>query len=134
MTEQLVLVDTSAWVDYLRGEATTVADQVSRLITQDRLTTCPLVFQEVLQGIKDQKEYDHTRRLLETIPKLHYDAYEAAIGAAEIFRVLRRKGITIRKSNDCLIAWYALQGKCAILHRDRDFDLMVKPLSLKVLK
>lgn len=130
----MVLVDTSAWIDYLRGAIGATADQVSQLISEDRLAICPLIFQEILQGIKDQNEYTSTRQMLETIPKLRYDEYVAAISAADIFRVLRRRGITIRKSNDCLIAWYALQSDCSILHRDRDFDLMAKPLALKVFK
>lgn len=134
MSDQLVLIDTSAWIDYLRGETGSTADQVSQLISQDRLATCPLIFQELLQGIQNQSEYESTRQMLETIPKLRYDDYKTAIGAADIFRFLRRRGITIRKSNDCLIAWYALESGCAVLHKDRDFDLMAKPLSLKIFR
>jgi predicted nucleic acid-binding protein len=66
--------------------------------------------------------------------KIEANAYTAAHGAAQIFRKLRQRGITIRAGGDCLIAWYALHAGCALLHGHRDFDLMKKPLGLKVLR
>ncbi|AFM11194.1 type II toxin-antitoxin system VapC family toxin [Turneriella parva] len=129
-----VLVDTSAWIDYLLGRESETAGKMNELLSNDQVVICPLIVQEILQGLKSQQEFDHTKLLLSSMPRLHFNPYDAAEGAANLYRTLRRQGITIRKTNDCLIAWYALQAGCAVLHRDRDFDLMAKPLKLKVLK
>lgn len=134
MTHDAVLVDTSIWIEYFRDSKTPAVDLFDKLLNNDQVTVCPLIFQEVLQGIRDQTEYSQTKELLESLPRLKADVYLAAIGAADIFRSLRQQGITIRKSNDCLIAWYALNAGCPVLHNDRDFDLMAKPLKLKVLR
>ncbi|GAB4445027.1 MAG: type II toxin-antitoxin system toxin ribonuclease VapC11 [Turneriella sp.] len=131
---QPTLVDTSAWVDYLIGRSSPVAETVSTLLSEDNVLICPMVHQEILQGIRDNNEHLEVKSLLQTIPRLKFDAYAAAEGAADVYRTLRRQGITIRKSNDCLIAWYALQARIAVLHRDRDFDIMAKPLKLKVMR
>ncbi len=69
---------------------------------------------------------------LQSLYRLHADEYLAAEGAAQIYRRLRRKGITIRKSNDCLIAWHAMENKIPILHKDRDFDKMARPLNIEL--
>jgi len=130
---QPTLVDTSAWTDYLIGRSSAVANAVSILLSEDNVLICPMVHQEILQGIRDNNEHREVKSLLRTIPRLKFDVYEAAEGAADLYRTLRRQGITIRKSNDCLIAWYALQARIPILHRDRDFDVMAKPLKLKVI-
>ncbi len=133
MTRRPVLVDTSVWIEYLRATSGPEGDLLGKLLSNDLVTVCPLIFQEVLQGIREPTEYAQTKELLDSLPRLNAEPYAAAIGAAEIFRKLRRQGITIRKSNDCLIAWYALNAGCSVFHKDRDFDLMEKPLSLKVL-
>jgi predicted nucleic acid-binding protein len=131
----LVLVDSSVWIDFFNGNAGKEVDHLSRLIgSGESIATCPPVVQEVLQGFKSDADFNLVAYHLREARQLAFSAYEGAEAAAQIFRSLRKKGITIRKGSDCLIAWYALQGKCAVLHRDRDFDLMVKPLSLKILR
>lgn len=97
------------------------------------IAICPPIMQEVLQGFRSDTDYSVARFHLEDLDKLEADPYRAADGAADIYRSLRKRGLTVRKSNDCLIAWYALQARIPVLHRDRDFDVMAKPLKLKVI-
>ena len=87
---------------------------------------CPVIIQEVLQGIKNDLQFKKVKNSFLALPVLTEDPVEAAIGAAEIYRQLRKKGITIRKSNDCLIAWYALENTIQVVHRERDFDMIFK--------
>ena len=87
---------------------------------------CPTILQEILQGIKNDKQFRQIKENLIAFNLLKDDAYEMAIKAASLYRKLRKKGITIRKSNDCLIAQYAIQNSLNILHQDRDFDLIME--------
>ena len=90
--------------------------------------TCPVIIQEILQGIKNENTFQQIKESLLALTVLTVNPTEAAIGAAQIYRQLRKKGITIRKSNDCLIAFYALKNGAEVVHRDRDFDLIFKNL------
>jgi predicted nucleic acid-binding protein len=129
-----ILVDSSVWIDFFNGANNATTDQLSLIISREGdILTCPPIIQEVLQGFKSDADYNLTAFHLDNAVKIESDVYEAAHGAAQLFRKLRKQGITIRKGSDCLIAWYALKAKCFVLHKDRDFDLMAKPLSLKIL-
>lgn len=122
MNEPL-LVDTSVWIDFFNGKETTNVQVFTKYLKNDfPLFTCPIIIQEILQGIKSDKQYKQVKDYLFALNVLNDDAIEAALGAVKIYRELREKGITIRKSNDCLIAYYAIKYALKILHNDRDFD------------
>ncbi len=126
MNESL-LIDTSVWIDFFKGTETDNVKKFSYYLENDfPVFTCPIIIQEVLQGIKNDKVYRQVRDHLFALNVLNDDAIEVALGAAEIFRNLRAKGFTIRKSNDCLIAWYAKKFSLKILHNDRDFDTICR--------
>lgn len=84
--------------------------------------------------IASLQELEKLKDLLLGIARVELDPYAAAIGAGEIFFSCRKAGITIRKSNDCLIAFYCISSNLVLLHRDRDFDLISKIINLKMLK
>lgn len=118
-----LIVDTSVWIDFFRGNESEQVLIFSEYLEKDYpLFICPIIIQEVLQGIKSEKEYKQIKDYLFALTILNDDAVDAALGAIKIYRKLREKGITIRKSNDCLIAHYAIKYSLKILHRDRDFD------------
>ena len=130
-----VLVDSSVWIDHFLGSHSPQSDILVNLLKGDaRIAICPPIMQEVLQGFRSDTDYNAARFFLDDMEKLEAEPYHAAHGATEIYRSLRKRGLTIRKSTDCLIAWYALQARIPVLHRDRDFDMMAKPLKLKILK
>jgi predicted nucleic acid-binding protein len=126
MNEPL-LIDTSVWVDFFNGVDSDNVNVFSYYLENDfPIFICPVIIQEILQGIKSEKEYRQVKEYLFALNVLNDDAIEAALGAVKIYRKLREKGITIRKSNDCLIAYYAIKYSLKILHRDRDFDNIIK--------
>ena len=122
-----ILIDTSVWIDFFNGIESDNTKIFSDYLENDLpIYICPVIIQEILQGIKSDKEYKQVKDYLFALNVLNDDAIESALGAVKIYRKLRQKGITIRKSNDCLIAWYAMKYSLKILHQDRDFDNIVK--------
>jgi len=122
-----ILIDTSVWIDFFNGIESDNTKIFSDYLENDLpIYICPVIIQEILQGIKLDKEYKQVKDYLFALNILNDDAIESALGAVKIYRKLRQKGITIRKSNDCLIAYYAMKYSLKILHQDRDFDNIVK--------
>ncbi len=130
-----MIFDTSVWIDFSRGKKTELADLLQhRIYNDDRVFICPPVYQEILQGVKSEKELDDIKTLLVSLDFLSMDAYFAAEGAAKIFRQLQKIGLTIRKPNDCIIAFYAIHFNLKLVHNDSDFDKIAKYTALKVYK
>jgi len=90
------------------------------------LYLCPIIIQEVLQGIRSDRDFERVKSSLLAFPIVEWDPVEASLEAASVYRTLRKKGLTIRKSKDCLIAAYARYASLLILHIDRDFSRMAK--------
>ena len=120
-----MLVDTSAWVEYLRGTGSDTQRVVRRLLEEDAtMHTTDVVVMEVLAGARDDEHRDQLRRLLarcDHVPVEGLADYEAA---AELYRACRRGGETVRALTDCLIAAVALRAQISVLHADRDFDVL----------
>jgi predicted nucleic acid-binding protein len=120
-----VLFDTTVWIDYFQGKEYPTTQLLSEYLRKDHtILLCPIILQEILQGIKNDSDYNSIKESLLAVDILEIDSKDSAIGAAELYRSLRKKGITIRKSNDCLIAYYAIYFQVSLAHRDRDFDLI----------
>lgn len=125
-----LLFDTSIWIDFFLGNDSEETNLFTHYLKEDLpVFTCAVIIQEVLQGIRDDKTFEEVKESFLTLPILTENSVDAAIGAAKIYRLLRKKGITIRKSNDCLIAYYAIRNSKKIIHRNRDFDLISENLS-----
>jgi len=131
-----VLVDTSAWIDFFNGDTTSPTSEILQKLIEDDdvIYLCPLIYQEILQGIRNDNTFENVKNILRDFNMLHFDIMDVTDTAIEIYRKLRKSGITIRKSNDCLIASYALLGNLYLLHKDRDFEEMTKGIKLKILK
>ncbi|MCP9754068.1 PIN domain-containing protein [Lacihabitans sp. CCS-44] len=126
-----LLFDTSIWVDFIRGISTPKSELLHSYLVVDRdVFINPTVYQEVLQGCKQKSQFDRVNELLNALNLLEINNYEAAYGAANIYQNLRSKGITIRKPNDCLIAYYALYFNCELVQNDSDFDLIAQEYPL----
>ena len=122
-----IIVDTSVWIDFFNGgESEQVKILVEYIQEDEPIYLCPTIIQEVLQGIRNDNKYRKVRDNILCFNILNDDSLEMALGAANIYRKLRKKGVTIRKSNDCLIAKYAYKYNLKTLHKDRDFDLIVQ--------
>lgn len=130
----LVLPDTSIWITFFNKPYSAISEKLNLLIIEDLVVISPTIYQEILQGTKDEKDFKILSQKLSSLTRLNADPYEAALGSAQIYSSLRQKGMTIRKSNDCLIAWYAIKYNIPIWHQDRDFDLMASEGKLKIFK
>ena len=129
-----VIVDTSVWVDCFRGIQNEQTQLVANLLVHSKqVTIVPTILQEVLQGIREDAQFVRIRRDLFACTILRPDPVEAAIGTAELYRTLRKKGVTIRKPNDCLIAHCAIFYDIPVLHNDVDFTQIARHTSLQIL-
>ncbi|MEO9004191.1 MAG: PIN domain-containing protein [Ginsengibacter sp.] len=133
MTENII-VDTSVWVDFYNGIANEAVDILKSIMLTDIIVIPPIIVQEILQGIKGTKLLSVVEDSILGFQFLNYDAYDAAFEAAALYRLLRSKGVTVRSSNDCLIAWLCLANNISIHHNDKDFDNIAKHTSLKIYK
>ena len=120
----MVLVDTSVWIDFLRGVPTTQVEVLSTLLEGDELVgTAPIILQEVLQGADSPVRFERWRREFSGLMcYLPLDPIDSHIEAARLYAACRRAGKTPRSSNDCLIARIALDHDLVLLEDDRDFE------------
>ncbi len=126
----MVLVDTSIWIEVLRGGS---GLDLESLVEFDEVVTCPPVVQELLQGIRDPEAHAVAREALLSLPMVESPmGLSTYLEAAELFRSARRAGFTVRSSVDCLIAACAARHSLAVLHRDRDFDVLAKVAPIDV--
>ena len=118
-----ILVDTTIWIDFFREkQRSNQADVLQKLIEDEQnICICPIVYQEVLQGIRDEKTYSEIKHILLNLLFVNTPILTVADYAVNLYRSLRKKGITIRKPNDCLIASYAMLEDIYLLHNDVDF-------------
>ncbi|MYG52776.1 MAG: PIN domain nuclease [Rhodospirillaceae bacterium] len=126
----MIVIDTSAWVEFLRDTGSTVCDRVDVALGGD-VAICDAIRMEVLAGARSERHLDALRRLLARASILptepaHYDE------AAALFRRCRREGETVRKLIDCLIAAVAIRADVPVLHRDGDFDVLARHTALEV--
>jgi len=128
----MVLFDTSVWVDYWQLRDTPQVQKLIHALNHGEACTTPTVVQEVLQGIRDDRQCLNVQERLLLLPCLHLPVLDAAVRAAELYRFLRKKGVTIRKPNDCLIATYAIEHSVELCHNDQDFDLIALHTALKI--
>ena len=129
----MVLVDTSVWVDYFNGVNTPQSDQLDQLLGSGRLLTGDLILTELLQGVARDADYRTARKLLLELPCVDLVGRESALLAADYYRRLRKRGVTVHKTIDVLIGAYCIRYGHALLHADRDFDPMVQHSGLRVL-
>ncbi len=120
-----VLVDTSAWVDFLNGHSSAERQAVADLIASDHeICTCGVVVSEVFQGLRRSKERLRLSDLFRDLTFLEPAGIDDYFRAADLYRALRERGITIRSTIDCLIAIMAAEHGCSLLARDQDMDMI----------
>jgi predicted nucleic acid-binding protein len=123
----VILIDTSAWIEYFRATRSPAAIEVRRLLAErtDDVAMCEPVAMEILSGAIDDSAHAKLERLVNGLPSLAVDAAVDFRTAAQIYRTARRAGQTIRSINDCLIAAIAIRHNANVVHRDADFDVIV---------
>lgn len=124
----MFLVDTSVWVDYLRGDATPQVRALKDLLSGEEIVgTAPIILQEILQGADSAERFETWRKYFTDLfcyaPR---DPVESHVAAARIYQACRKSGKTPRSSNDCLIAQIAIEHGLTLLHNDRDFNVIAR--------
>ena len=130
----MILVDTSVWIDFLAGrDLLHVATLEQFILDSEDLALCGIILTEILQGISDDSVYHRVRRDLS--PLIMLPMTEAVfVSAANIYRNLRKQGITVRKTDDYIIAATALEHQCGLLHSDKDFLPIARHFPLNLVK
>jgi predicted nucleic acid-binding protein len=126
----MIIVDSSVWIDYFNGNDIPEVVKLDQLLGQELLGVGDLILTEVLQGFRQDKEYQTAKRLLTSLTVFEMLGAEMAIKSAENFRDLRKKGITVRKTIDVMIATFCIENGHSLLFADRDFDPFVEHLGL----
>ncbi len=129
----MVIVDTTVWIDYLRGLRNKETDYFDRELGRQRFGLTDLILCETLQGIGDENTFARVLRELRKFEVFETGGEELAVEAARNFGNLRRRGRTVRKTIDCLIATFCLRNGHSLLHRDRDYDHFEDFLGLAVI-
>jgi len=127
----MTLVDSSVWIDYFRGKGSAETDRLDLLLGTEPVATGDLVLTEVLQGFANDRDFNHGKTLLKSLPIIALVGGDLAIQAAKNHRALRALGITVRKTIDTLIATSCIEKGLSLLYSDRDFDPFVRHLGLR---
>jgi predicted nucleic acid-binding protein len=128
----VIVVDASVWIDYFNGTPTPEADALDAILDTDRVIVGDLTIAEVLSGFSSDREFRLARDLLDHCEYRSMVGREIALEAAGHYRALRRRGVTVRKTIDVLIATFCIVNSLPLLHRDRDFEPMETHLGLIV--
>jgi predicted nucleic acid-binding protein len=131
----MILVDSSVWVDYFRGTATSTAAMLDSLLGVQPVIVGDLILTEVLQGFTADRDYRIARRLFDSnvVETIALGGREVAIRAAQHHRHLRARGVTVRKTIDAIIATRCIVDGITLLHNDRDFEPYETYLGLRAL-
>ncbi len=126
----MILIDTSAWIEFLRNTGSEVCDVVDELLGEE-IAVCDPIRMEVLAGARDESHLLSLRRLLARAAVIPTSATDYE-DAASLYRRCRRQGETVRKLVDCLIAATAIRAGVPILHKDADFDALARHTELRL--
>jgi predicted nucleic acid-binding protein len=127
----VILVDSSVWIDFFNGRDSRETDLLALLLRRRVLLTGDLILVEVLQGFRQKQHMEEARRALLSLPCVDMVGNEVALASATNYRLLRRQGITARKTIDVIIATFCVRHGHVLLHADRDFEPMVDHLGLR---
>jgi predicted nucleic acid-binding protein len=131
----LILIDTSALIEFLNHTGSIFDKEIEHLISDDEdVAFADITITETLQGIKDDKEFREIKTSLSAFPVYSLKGLDSYIAAAEIYRKCRKKGLTIRSTTDLLIAQAALENNLILMHNDNDFHSVAKISNLKTYK
>jgi len=127
----MILVDSSVWVDYFNGRATRETDYLDTLLGTEPVAIGDLILAEVLQGSRRDADFAVAKELMACLTLYDLLGATLALKVAENYCALRKRGVTVRKTADTIIATFCIDRGIPLLYSDRDFDRFVKHLALK---
>jgi len=130
----VVVVDTTVWIDYVNGLDTPYTNALDYELLRNQVITGDLLIAEFLQGFRADKDFEAAKEIVNSLIYCDMLGKDIALKSAANFRFLRKKGITIRKTADVIIATFCIEHGLPLLHSDRDFDIMENHLGLRIYK
>ena len=128
----MLLVDSSVWIDYFNGVASPQTNYLHEALTQQEILVGDIILAEVLQGFRRDADFEAARQALSRFRQAAMLDPGLAVRSAQNYRELRKRGVTVRKTIDCLIATFAIEMAHNLLHADTDFDPFEEYLGLRV--
>ncbi|MDX1699152.1 MAG: PIN domain nuclease [Melioribacteraceae bacterium] len=128
----MIFVDSTVLIDYFNGRKNWQVDVLDTILGKELVVIGDYVLAEVLQGFKKDKDFQKAKTILLSFPCFDIGGKEIALQSAKNYRLLRRKGVTVRKTIDSIIATFCLENSLLLLHNDKDFEPFEKYLKLKV--
>ena len=129
----MVIIDTSAWIEYLGGGVSAVADKVDLYLDREFVGIGDLIYCEVMQGIRSPRQRREVSGLLLSLPHFDMVGFSMAEKSASNYRLLRSRGVIVRKTIDVLIGTFCAEHGLQLIHHDSDFDLMAKHIGLDII-
>lgn len=126
----MVLVDSSVWINFFSGKVSSKTELFITLLDSEQILVGDIIVMEVLQGFPLDAHFDDAMSLFSDLECVSLGGRQNAVVAAQNYRSLRKKGITVRKSIDMLIATWCIQNQVPLLHIDRDFEMIARYLPL----
>ena len=126
----MILVDTSVWINYFNGKDDMETDALDAALTNESVAIGDIILLEILQGFRNDNDYKKAKETLATLDQYELFGHTMVSKCADNYRTLRKKGITIRKTTDIIIATFCIENKLPLLFSDRDFAPFVKHLRL----
>ena len=127
----MIFVDSSVWIDFFNGTSSAETNYLDSLLGKEPVGLGDLVLIEVLQGFRRDQDYRTARELLTSLTVFTLGGQEVALKSAHNFRLLRKNGVTVRKTIDVLIATFCIGKNLPLLHSDKDFDPFHQHLKLR---
>ena len=127
----MIVVDSSVWIDFFRGDTSPQTERLDALLSAEPLAVGDLILTEVLQGFSSEKDFNQAKKLLTSLDVITLGGADIAVQAARNYRALRTQGVTIRKTIDTIIATRCIEDDLPLLYSDRDFEPFVEHLGLR---
>ena len=129
----MIVVDSSVWIDYFNGRITKQTNLLDSLLGREPIVIGDLILTEVLQGFREDRDFNKAKGLLDCLLFRPMLGRELAVRSAENYRHLRKLGVTVSKTIDVMIATFCIENGLPLLHNDKDFEPMTKHLQLETL-
>jgi predicted nucleic acid-binding protein len=127
----VILADTSIWIDYFNGTESIETDSLDSALNDGTVAMGDLIFLEILQGFRDDKEFSKAKKTLISLDQYELFGVHMVERCADNYRFLRKKGLTIRKTIDLIIATFCIENKIQLLFSDKDYGPFVEFLKLE---
>tara|TARA_R110000868_G_scaffold29064_3_gene108222 strand:- start:196 stop:588 length:393 start_codon:yes stop_codon:yes gene_type:complete len=127
----VILVDTSVWIDFFNGKSNREVEILDGVLGYQGVAIGDLIMLELLQGFRSDKDYNTAKKYLLNLDLYNMLTPDLALLAAENYRKLRRKGVTVRKTADVIIATFCIENQIPLLYVDKDFIPFTQHLKLR---